>query len=286
MADVVARIATDLKEALQEQTLSLPSLPEVALRVREEAESPNVSAVSLGTVIKSDPGLAAQLVRTANSPLFRAVNTIDDIGQAISRVGVEYAANVVVGLSMREMFQATSDMIDRNLRQVWHNSCRIASLSSVICRTYTPLRADQATLAGLTHAIGVLPILDWVEEFGVIRDSMTLETVITKVHPVIGRQILRHWEFSDEISKVPAQYQSIDREVTEADYVDVVCAANLLHSCEFGTAVDALEKSLPQFEGDWTNANCFQRLGITLDPDNEKLLAVVAEADSVNSSLN
>ena len=286
MADVVAQIATDLNSALEEQTLSLPSLPEVALRVRDEAESPNVSAVSLGTVIKSDPALAAQLVRTANSPLFRAVNTIDDIGQAISRVGVEYAANVVVGLSMRDMFQATSEMVDKKLRQVWSDSCKIASLSSILCQKYTPLHADQATLAGLTHAIGVLPILDWVEEHGVIRDSMTLETVIAKVHPLIGRQILRHWEFSAEISKVPAQYLSIERAAPTADYVDIVCAANLIHASGYGKDPEALEKPIPYIEGDWRNAQCFERLGIELNQDNEQLLGFIEEADAVNSTFS
>jgi HD-like signal output (HDOD) protein len=93
-------------------------LPEVALRIREEAESEFVSAVSLAKEVGDDPGLAAQLVRIANSPMFRATRSIDDLSQAISRLGVDYSANMVTGLAMQNMFQATTEFVDNRLRDV------------------------------------------------------------------------------------------------------------------------------------------------------------------------
>ena len=290
MVDVAEEISTDLRTALEQDQLDLPSLPEVALRIRDEAESKHVSAVSLGRVVGEDPGLAAQLVRTANSPIFRATRSIDDVSQAISRLGVEYAANMVTGLAMQQMFQATSDLVDRKMRAVWKSSCNVAALSSIICKRYTKLRPDQATLAGLTHCIGVLPILGWIEEYDhVVQDSITLERVITTIHPAIGEMILRHWKFAEDIVCVPSQYQTVDRETVQVDYVDIVCAANLLQKCSFVSEPNAInEVQDPTLPDDWQSALAFERLGLhpqQLVEDEIEYAGFIADVDEVTGVL-
>ncbi len=72
MGQLAQQFSTDIQKALKADELDLPTLPEVALRIRDEAQFKNVSATSLAKVIAEDPGLAAQLVRTANSPMFMA----------------------------------------------------------------------------------------------------------------------------------------------------------------------------------------------------------------------
>ena len=142
MSDVAQAITNEIQTALDKDQLDLPSLPEVALKIREEAESEHVSAISLSKVVSEDPGLTTQLVRTANSPMFRATRSIDDLSQAISRLGVDYSANIVTGLAMQQMFQATSEMVDRKMREVWKSSCDIAAWSSILCKRCTNLRPD------------------------------------------------------------------------------------------------------------------------------------------------
>ena len=253
MSDVALQIKEDITNALANDRLDLPSLPEVALEIREEAESEDVSAISLGAVVGKDPSLATQLVRIANSPMFRATRSIDDLTQAISRLGVEYSANIVTGLAMRQMFQATSDMVDRKMRQVWRVSTEVAAWSSILTKRFTKLRPDQATLAGLTHTIGALPILTWVEENdGVIRDSMTLDRVIDTVHPTIGAMILKAWNFPENIVAVPESYLDLDRTVKAADYVDVVSVSNLI--CQ-------LDAEQTEIEEEWDSTEAFERLG-------------------------
>jgi HD-like signal output (HDOD) protein len=72
----------------------------VALRIRDEAENQNVSAQSLGQVLSADPALSARMIKIANSPRFRAANTIENLNMALSRLGVVYAANLATGLAM------------------------------------------------------------------------------------------------------------------------------------------------------------------------------------------
>ena len=159
MPDLAETIQQEVTTAVNNDELQLPALPEVALRIRDEAENQSVSAQSLGQVLSADPALSARMIKIANSPMFRAANTIENLNMALSRLGVVYAANLATGLAMSQMFQATNEIVDRKLRATWAEATNIAAISAVMAKSFTSLRPDQAALAGLTHTIGVLPIL-------------------------------------------------------------------------------------------------------------------------------
>jgi HD-like signal output (HDOD) protein len=279
MGQLAEQVSTDIKKALKADELDLPTLPEVALRIRDEAQSKNVSATSLAKVIAEDPGLAAQLVRTANSPMFMAARAIDDLAQAISRLGVEYAANIVVGLAMQQMFQATSELIDSKMREVWKTSTDVAAWSGVLAKRFTDLRPDQATLAGLTHSIGALPILSWAEEHDeLLTDSQTLDRLIESVHPTIGTMILMRWNFAEEIIRVPEGYMSPVRQTSEVDYVDLVSAALLL--------VNRAGPDVPLCDEPWAKAPVFARIGIDLSMDALPLQKLTEQVEAVRGVFN
>ncbi|NKB97482.1 MAG: HDOD domain-containing protein [Pseudomonadales bacterium] len=273
MSDVAVQVANDIQVALDADQLDLPSLPEVALEIRDVAESETVSAVTLAAVVDKDPGLAAQLVRVANSPMFRATRSIDDLSQAISRLGVEYAANIITGLAMQQMFQATTELIDKKMRQVWRQSTQVAAWSSILCKKYTRLRPDQATLAGLTHTIGVLPILSWVEENDhIVRDGMTLDRIIDAIHPSIGTMILQRWNFAEEIVAVPESYQNLDRHAVAPDYIDIVSISSII--CQHDGDQNAIED-------EWDSTDAFERIGIPAQLDDDDFASIAEEVTEV-----
>ncbi|MEJ2418392.1 MAG: HDOD domain-containing protein [Exilibacterium sp.] len=233
MNQIADRVRKEVTEAIEKDQLVLPTLPEVALRVREVAEDPDASIHKLTQVIGNDAKMA------------------------LMRLGIEYTCNLATGLAMEQMFQATSDMVDRRLREVWNRSSEIAGICHVLCRHQTELRPDQATLAGLIHKIGVLPILTYAEEHPrLLRDSITLDDVIDSLHPIIGDQILRKWEFPQELCKVPREHLNFQRQVSNADYADIVTVAML-------QSYMGSDHSMAQV--DYTQVTAFERLG--LDPD-------------------
>ncbi|MCB1685776.1 MAG: HDOD domain-containing protein [Pseudomonadales bacterium] len=278
MSNLATQIQQEVASAVDNDELELPSLPEVALRIREEAESRNVSAQSLAVVIGADPGLAVRMIRVANSPLFRATRTIEDLNMALSRLGVEYAANLATGFAMQQMFQATSDVIDRKMRSVWSRATEVAAVSGVLAKAYTRLRPDQATLAGLTHMIGVLPILAWAEEHPqFLQDSLTLDRVIDSIHGSLGTMILQRWEFPEEVAMVPAHYTNFERKAARVDYTDIVMVANLqLHS---GT-------SHPYTKIDWHSIQAFTNIGLDPDVETGELAELSADIDEARSSIS
>jgi HD-like signal output (HDOD) protein len=260
MSNLAQTIELELAQAAEQDQLELPTLPEVALRIRDTASNRNVSGAALAGVISEDPALSAQLLRMANSSLFRAARPIEDLRAAITRMGVEYTANLATGLAMQGMFQSTSELIDRKLREIWTQATDIAAICGVLARSFTDIPADQATLAGLTHSIGVLPILAWAEENDdLIENEQILDRVVDSARGPIGTMILTRWNFPAEMACVPSLLRRYDRQVADTDLVDIVQIAELQ---------SVIGSEHPLNEMDWSTVTAFNRIG--LDPDNAR----------------
>ena len=261
MTNVADVALQEINELIDNDRLVLPTLPEVALRARETAEDPNASAGDLAKVINNDVAMTARIIKVANSPLMRGAKEIEDVQMAIARLGITCISNLVTGLAMEQMFQATSDFIDKTMRKSWHHSTEVAGIANVLCKHYTKLKPDQATLAGLIHQIGVLPILTYAEESDRLSDPITLQNVIRAIHPKVGEKILQTWEFPSELIVVPGNYNNFARDTgsDKPDYADIVMVANLQ---TYMTQPDH-----PLMQMDWSQISAFNRVG--LDPNLE-----------------
>ena len=257
MEQVIQEVRDELIDAIRSNRLVLPTLPEVALKVRDAAEDPRTDSAGIARVIANDAALSARIIRVANSPLLRAASPILDLRMAISRLGMQYTCNLAIGLAMEQMFQATSDTVDRRMREVWAHSTEVAGISAVLAKTYTRLKPDQATLAGLVHQIGALPILRFAEEQRrLLKTPELLDQLISGLHGEIGQLILETWDFPPELSIVPRQYLQFDRQPAAVDYADVVMVANLQ---------SRIGSDDPLAQLDWHGISAFSRLG--LEPD-------------------
>lgn len=257
MTTLTEKVSEAINRAIEADRLVLPTMPEMALRVREVAEDSDASIKQLAAVIGADAGLTARLIKVANSALYRGANEIQDLNMALMRLGMNTTSSLAMGLAMEQMFQATSDMVDRRLRKVWSASTEIAGMSTILCKHCTNLQPDQATLAGLTHQIGVLPILAYAEEHPMLlKDSITLDVIIRAAHPQIGAKILSAWDFPKEIRNVPLEYQNFTRKALKADYADIVTVATL--------------QVAPQMyeDLDYKTVTAFARLGLEADIEN------------------
>ncbi|MEW8030185.1 MAG: HDOD domain-containing protein [Candidatus Thiodiazotropha sp.] len=218
-----------LNDAIDKNRITLPTLPEVALKVRDAVEREQSSANQIADIIASDAALSARLLQVANSPLYRGRMTIDNLQMAVARLGVRLVRSLVVSLIMQQIFQATSDLLDAKFRQVWEESVQIAALSRVLAANTDHLDKEQAMLAGLIHNIGALPILAFAESHDeLLEDAAELDRVIDALSPQIGQRILEMWDFPESLIRVPANFLNLDyTSEGDIDYVDIVLVARL-----------------------------------------------------------
>ncbi|WP_433739174.1 HDOD domain-containing protein [Pseudomonas putida] len=271
MSELAEKVQKDLVEAIDNDDLVLPTLPEVALQIRKAAEDPDIGISDLSKVIGRDAALSARLIKVVNSPLLRATQEVTDLHTAITRLGINYSSNLAIGLVMEQIFHARSEVVEQKMRDVWRRSLEIAGVSYALCRSYTKLKPDQAALGGLVHQIGVLPILTYAEDhYELLSDPVSLNHVIEHIHPLLGDKLLRVWEFPDMLVQVPLLYQNFKRQSEQLDYVDLVQVASLY--CHKDT-------DHPLSRIDASSVPSFIKLGI--DPDNKAMCADLEETRSM-----
>ncbi len=250
----------DILADLENGTLMLPTLPEVALKVREVVDEPDVTAAALADIIITDAALSTRLLKVANSALYRGRIPTETIQMAVSRLGLTLVRNLVTSLVMEQMFQATSNRLDKRLHALWEHSREVSAISQMLASKQAGIKNDEAMLAGLIHNIGTLPILIKAEETtNLLQNSALLDNIIDELHPRIGAAILKSWRFSDEFIAVAAEHNNLDRQSgTKADLVDIVQVANI--QSYFNTD-KALEPSVLE------KVQSFKKLNIDIEMD-------------------
>jgi len=278
MTNLALQVKDEIVAQIKNDELILPTLPEIALKVREIAEDANTTIQQLTQMIVQDPALTARIIKVTNSPLIRTSSPVTDLGTAIARLGIDFTSNLCVGLAMEQMFQATHDIIDKRMRECWSKAMEVASTCQVLARHYTKLKPDQALLAGLVHQIGMLPILAYAEDHeDLLHDSMSLDLVLEKLHPTLGSYILHNWDFLPELVMVPKEYLNLQHEADAPDYVDLVQVATLQ---------SYVGSNHPLGKVDRSSLGSFQRLGLDADEEVTQLEALAEEMGATHSALH
>jgi HD-like signal output (HDOD) protein len=187
--------------------------------------------------------------------LYRGRNPIDNLQLAVARLGTRLVRSLVVSLIMKQIFQATNDLLDKRFRQAWEQSVQIAAISRVLARNLPQLDTEQALLAGLIHNIGTLPVLTLAENHPeLLEDEAELDRVIAALSPRIGQRILQEWDFPDSLVRVPAHFLDLHYDGgKQADYVDVVIVARLQNLTDLAQ---------PANEVDWNTIPAFAKVGL------------------------
>jgi putative nucleotidyltransferase with HDIG domain len=220
-----------VKEDLLANKVYLPTLPSLALEALIVINDIDSSASDLEKVISRDAALTARLIRYANSPLYRGMNTIASIRPAITRIGFQRVKNAVYAVSMKEVFRTTVKEIEKRMDRLWSHSVKVGAHAAMLAKGQPGLDPDIALVAGLVHDIGYIPLLIKACDFEeLIKDPEFLDRVLYKLHPQLGGSILKLWKFDPQVIKATAEHEDLTRspEDDPVDYVDVVQVANIM----------------------------------------------------------
>ena len=254
-AETQQALIEQILHAVEQDDFALPTLPNVAIKIRELLDDPNVSADQIVSVLSSDPVISSQIIRSANSAAFSGMPQISNVREASLRLGYRQLHNLVISVTMNKMFSSNNPALNQRMKQVWEHSRKVAAMCYVLATRQSDLSPDQAMLAGLMHNIGMLPLYVYIEHNRVEIDDESLAVLINKHHRTIGTKLLRSWKFSQEIIDAVAEHEDFQRvsgKGAAPDYVDLVMFANLQDSSR------AIAVS-------WDNISAVKRLGMNKD---------------------
>ncbi len=189
-------------QALRDETLVLPTLPDVALRIRAAAADPNKGIEDMAGIILTDPALASYCIRVANSAGYAGGAQISNVAAAVMRMGVNSTRDFIMAHVIRNLFKSKDPRCTTLMRSAWSHSANIASLSFVLARRMTRLNAEQALLTGLLHDIGIMALVSQLDAFPqLFKNEATLRTVLHDLRYEVSAMVLRAWRLPEEMVK-------------------------------------------------------------------------------------
>ena len=258
MNEIEGNLFNEIMHAYNMGKLKLPSLPEIATKIKKAMSNPGTSVEDIALIISADPAIATRLINAANGPLSRGVKPIDSIQSAVVRLGLKATKELVMSLALKQLFTTKSSMLCRRMHDLYDRSVDVAAIGFALSKQSGKLLPDHVLLAGLIHEIGVIPILSYVEDTGlIIADEEELESIIERLKPVVGSMVIRHWGLSNDLLIVVEDYENWQRDSgSKVDTCDMVMVAEIYSRLQRHKV-----KGLPKIE----NVPAFKKIF----PDNE-----------------
>jgi len=254
----VDKFVTKLLNELESGKIQLPTLPEVALRVRDTVDNRDARISQIAEVIYEDATLSPRLLQVANSALYSRRDPIDRFPSAITRLDNAVVRDLVTAEAMKQMFQATNKEIDNRLRDVWAQRVEVAAVARAVAPQCPSVTPDQAMLTGSLHYNGTRPILYFFEQDdSILRTEGLLERLLGEVLTRIGGELRSTWGFPPALVAVAAEHENLQRQHEGGtDLVDPVPVFNLQNRAGINHALSMI---------DWADVPAFAQVGFDDD---------------------
>jgi HD-like signal output (HDOD) protein len=223
-------LVAELERSLAQRQLALPSLPEVALKIRKALAEEDVSIGEIVRLLGADPALAARILKVANSAMFyRGSRPITSLHDAVAQLGYKMVRNVALSFAAQQVFIGYGSRELRDyVSRVWQHSIQTAALAHMLARVRSTVNPDEAFLAGLLHEVGKLYVLMRVKDTPqALADEVAFQSVLNAWHPRLGRAVIEAWELSAELAIAIGEHESCGLDAPDpATLTAVLAVAN------------------------------------------------------------
>lgn len=216
---------------------TLPTLPQVALKVNELIHEPNVSVRILSDIIMKDQAIVTNILKLVNSSFYGFPSKIDSVSRAILVLGFETLRNAILSVSATQTLSKVNGHEDFSITDFWRHSIAVA----VTCRRLSiriPLEVPETCfVAGLLHDMGKVIIASFFnEEF---QQVITLcrsgihyleaeRSVLPLSHARIGGYLAEKWRLPENLRNAIIYHHNPKEGVAGSNLAILVHAADII----------------------------------------------------------
>ncbi len=268
-------LVQDICQAISDNRLNLPPLPETCLKIRKLLQDDNCSSRQLANTIAADAALSARIMKIANSAMYARQQPANDLSTAIQRLGNSLIGNLVNGLAIMPAFAFSQNrQHDINI-QIRQHSMATAALAYGLCHFHSHLNHFEGYIAAILQNIGYIAILGYHKlPRELLADHDTMITMLNEQHISVGSHLLRHWQFPESLIAVQQKQNHFYRtHSNRVDYLDIIIAANVIN----GPLFPSPARALPGY----SHIPAMQRLNLnetSLDSDLAAIQPAIQEA--------
>ncbi len=186
----------------------IPPMPESlqAIEAERAREEPDVSRI--GNVIAGDVSLAAEVLKTVNSPYFGLSRPLSSVPNAVTMLGLNNVLNVANAVGLRAAMRGAGGPL--SMERFWDTAGDVAVATAALAKELSGIPRDVGYSLGLFHDCGIpLMAQRFPDHLEVLREAgrngggeiTRIETEHFRVnHAEVGYHIARAWNLPEEIA--------------------------------------------------------------------------------------
>ncbi|NTV41991.1 MAG: HDOD domain-containing protein [Syntrophobacteraceae bacterium] len=249
---------------LVSRVIDLPPLPTALQRLVEIIQSEMGSLNDLERVIRYDQGLAARVLRIANSTYYGSRGQIRTIARALVLIGFEQAKRVCLCALLMELFSSGKALDPADREILWKEAFATAKFAGEIASRRPWVTPEEAYVLGLLHDIGRLVMAVYLpQHYQAVRElarhrkipSWYAETEYGLSHSMIGKWVAVKWSLPEVFQRVIEYHHQPGWTPSFRSEVKLIYLANVL----------AISRDLPELLSDQQTLQFCSDLFITED---------------------
>ncbi|MEF1290256.1 HDOD domain-containing protein [Vibrio sp. M260118] len=236
---IESEFSTLIEHSIKSRSISLPPIPDVVLKIQQLCTQECTTVSDVADCLLEDPGLAAIVIRVANSVIFNRRNiTCTDLVTAVSRLGILRVRDIVTAQAIEQLKHSVnlSHSCNKILIESAANSRELAATMVLVVRgfkesgstAYNNLEADKALLCGLLADIGLFCIVNeyhnYLEQGNYLKEDIAFQ-IFDRQCSNASKLVLESWGFDDDFLAVAAN-QVHGSSSMPVSYLDIARIAN------------------------------------------------------------
>lgn len=195
------------------KAMELPVLPATAQKVLGLISDPDASIEKIKRIVSADPGLATKILKIANSAFYGGYRNIQNLSQAILRLGLNSVRNIVVAASMKNVYKR----FGLSEKLLWEQMIGSAMAASLIARHTKVADPEDAFIGGLLHDVGKIVLNnEYPDEYARVMEKVYVEAqsfheaeleVFSFSQRDIGSLIVKKWGFPESLEMLLKHFE-------------------------------------------------------------------------------
>jgi HD-like signal output (HDOD) protein len=199
----------------------LPAIPEVASKVMNMVNDPDISFKKIAEEISRDQSMTTNILKLCNSAYFSKGKEITSIDRAIVTLGLKEVKDIVIVIAAKPVLDKPVIGYDLAKGDLWLQGLVVATISkNIALMKKRKDLADVVFTGGLIHNVGKVvlalyvqntfkEILELVESKNIPFSNAERE-IMGFDHQEVGEKVLDKWKFPPVLKAIVRHYKNPD----------------------------------------------------------------------------
>jgi putative nucleotidyltransferase with HDIG domain len=243
-----------IPDKILQKVSAFPNMPRAGIKLRALLSEKNVSIDEIERILRHDPGLAANVLRLANSAFFGIPAQVTTLKHAVVLLGVKRFSSIAVAACMNKKMDTAVEGYGLSPGELWLHSIAVSTTAEALAKNRKLDETNDFFTPALLHDLGKLvlgkfvkaeqPKIDSLVVKGVPFDIAEKEVLKTD-HAEIGALILSKWSFPVDLINAVRWHHNPEGLENSNLHTEIVYLANLMCHSNGDSESDEEQLNMP-----------------------------------------